>query len=86
MRMRGGVIAAVALLAAGPVGAAGADTRVTNDKDENGPRHPMRRQQGSISLQPLRSYVRCGGLSWRLLRCALNNDDSRQPPLRPLVV
>src|SRR3954447_17668410 len=33
MRMRGGVIAAVALLGAGPVGAAGADTRVTNDKD-----------------------------------------------------
>src|SRR3954463_7845786 len=33
MRMRGGVIAAGALLAAGPVGAAGADTRVTNDKD-----------------------------------------------------
>src|SRR3954454_3284896 len=33
MRMRGGVIAAVALLAAGPVGAAGGGTRGTNDKD-----------------------------------------------------
>ena len=47
--------------------------------------------RASISLRPLRSYVealslqpfaasafiRCGGLSWRLLRCALNNDDSR---------
>jgi hypothetical protein len=33
MRRTGGFIAAVALLTAGPVGVAAADTRVTNDED-----------------------------------------------------